>query len=290
MKNTKAVELQEYHILSSSGAPFQTEQAAKISLGQRKLPKSKFKVVELTDGRFAISPKKPPVNDAGLPDFKAVAKSEPKPEISKEDQEVEDLLKDYITAKNSDDIDGIKRVVNILSGMNVVFKEVEGGGIQWNRVRQTSPTQPIDIPELKDIKPEPPKLPNVVQKVKAKEDEPVKEKYYYVEFNARQSELETVDVALSVNGETLIFQRQRRIVIPARYKECADHATHIKYIQLPGQERKTAGTIKTYPYQEFGEATEEEYKAQLKTGTAKTQENIHLYGFQGAPPDTSAIQ
>jgi hypothetical protein len=88
------------------------------------------------------------------------------------------------------------------------------------------------------------------------------EKYYRVVFSAKSSPTQPDDVELSVNGETLLMQRDKEIIIPGRYKEVADHAEQISFKQLPGIDRKVQGKIKTFPYTMMGEATREEYLSQ----------------------------
>jgi len=114
---------------------------------------------------------------------------------------------------------------------------------------------------------------------------PPKEKFYRVKFNAKSSPNDTDDVILSVNGATLIAQREREIVISERYKEDADHATYPQTRQIPGKNRKTISWIKTYPYEVIGEATQEEFLDVKKKGTKQTKRNIQKYGYDVSPED-----
>lgn len=109
-------------------------------------------------------------------------------------------------------------------------------------------------------------------------DGAVKSDYYWVRFQAKSSKEETDDVQLSVNGETLIFRREDEVVVPQRFLECADHATHDQFRQLPGKPRKVVAKIKTYPYERLRPATEAEFKEILKSGTRKTRDLIAKHG------------
>jgi hypothetical protein len=113
--------------------------------------------------------------------------------------------------------------------------------------------------------------------------DPPKEKYFRVSFQARATENDPEDVTLSVNGETLVIQREKEVIIPGRFKECADHALIRKFKQLPDMPRKIEAPIKLFPYSQLGEATEEEYLAAKAAGDKATSHNIKKYGFNVSP-------
>jgi len=98
------------------------------------------------------------------------------------------------------------------------------------------------------------------------------EKYYRVTFNHKSSPNDEDDVTLIVNGETLVIQRGVEVIIPERYKECADHATYPVFRQRPNESRKQVGTVMVFPYSLMGEAAEQEYLKQLREGNKKTKE------------------
>lgn len=100
------------------------------------------------------------------------------------------------------------------------------------------------------------------------------EKYFRVHFHAKQSATESDDVVLSVNGEVLVCQREQDVVLPQRYLECASHAVHPQYKQLPGEPRKVVARIRLYPFDNKGEATRQEFIEQRDAGTKKTREMI----------------
>jgi len=137
-------------------------------------------------------------------------------------------------------------------------------------IRKKANVQPEYVPPNKPDKPE---------------YVPPDKRFYIVKFSAKSSPNDTDDVILSVNGETLIAQRAREVIIPARFRECADHATYPQTRQLPGQNRKIVAQIKTYPYELIGEATEKDYLSGKEKGTQQTKRNILKYGYDVSPDD-----
>lgn len=101
------------------------------------------------------------------------------------------------------------------------------------------------------------------------------EKYYRVIFNAKGSPSDQDDVQLSVNGEQLLIRREEPVIIPGRFKECADNTRYPMTRQEPGKLRKTITWVQTFPYAPIGEATEEEFLAQKAEGTKKVRNDVH---------------
>ena len=97
-------------------------------------------------------------------------------------------------------------------------------------------------------------------------------KYYRVTFNHKSSPNDDDDVTLIVNGETLVIQRGVEVIIPERYKECADHATYPVFRQRPNESRKQVGTVMVFPYSLLGDATEKDFLKQREEGNKKTKE------------------
>lgn len=120
-----------------------------------------------------------------------------------------------------------------------------------------------------------------------KDQEPQKyvEKYYRVRFSARSSVNDTEDVQLSVNGETLVIQREKEVVVPHRFLECADHAEYLQFRQVPNAPRKVVGKVKVYPYERIAEASADEYHKQKTSGTRKLMDDIKRHGFDLNPHD-----
>ncbi len=117
---------------------------------------------------------------------------------------------------------------------------------------------------------------------------PYVETYWWVTFNAKGSPNDPDDVILAVNAEILQVQREKRIIIPNRFKENADHATYPQFRQLPGEERKIVAQIKQYPYTTHEQATEAEYEEFKRQSFAKHQENLLRYGTGVNPADIGA--
>jgi hypothetical protein len=109
------------------------------------------------------------------------------------------------------------------------------------------------------------------------------EKYYRVMFSQKASPSDPDDVELSVNGETLVIKRGVEVIIPARFKECADNATFQQFRQLPGKPRKLIGHIKVFPYQLMGESTKPEFDKMKTDGDRQTRKFIKQFGFDGTP-------
>lgn len=109
------------------------------------------------------------------------------------------------------------------------------------------------------------------------------ETYFRVKFNAKSHVNETEDVMLSVNGEVLVIRREREVIVPQRFLECADHATYPHFQQLPNKPRKVIGQIKTFPYTKLGEATKREYETQRNAGTKQSKADVARYGFDLDP-------
>ncbi len=118
------------------------------------------------------------------------------------------------------------------------------------------------------------KEPEVQKAESRKSTEKNQERYYRVKFHAKSSPNDTDDVVLSVNGEALVIERQKEVVIPERYVVCADNARSPQFRQLPNQPRKIVGEILTFPFDRLGEGTEAEYLSQKRAGTNATREAV----------------
>lgn len=123
------------------------------------------------------------------------------------------------------------------------------------------------------------------QRVEPNQPEPNLESYHRVRFQAKGSPNDPEDVTLAVNGETLILQREKEVVIPQRFRECADHGTYPQFRQMPGEPRKVVAHIKVFPYDYLGLSTEAEFKKQIAEGNRKTKDNIRKYGYNVRPED-----
>ncbi len=113
----------------------------------------------------------------------------------------------------------------------------------------------------------------------------LKERFYNVRFQEKGNPNDPDDVMLSVNGETLIIQRGIKVIIPERYKICADNATYPVFRQLPGKTRKQMGRVKVFPYDLLGESSRNEYLVFKQAGDELTKQNIAKYGPNVDPED-----
>ena len=111
------------------------------------------------------------------------------------------------------------------------------------------------------------------QKVQPKEKA---EKYFRVKFNAKSSASDEDQVTLGCNGVLLKIQREKEIILPERFLEVADHTISIQYRQMPGEKRKIAGKVQTFPYTRLGTSTKAEYLKMKKAGTQATKKSIEL--------------
>ena len=91
--------------------------------------------------------------------------------------------------------------------------------------------------------------------------EAAKEKFHLVRFHVKRDANDTDDVVLSVQGNPLQIERDKEVIIPERYRVCADNARYPVYRQMPNEPRKIVGEVLVYPYSWVREATEAEYLA-----------------------------
>jgi len=128
-------------------------------------------------------------------------------------------------------------------------------------------TSAVEMPvEIKDEKGD-------VVALNQKKEEYV-EKFYKVRFHDKSNPNDTNDVSLGVNGEILVAKRNEETIIPGRYAECARHATHDIFKQLPGERRKITGKVMTFPFDVICEVSQAEYLTLKSEGTKKTQEAL----------------
>lgn len=100
------------------------------------------------------------------------------------------------------------------------------------------------------------------------------EGYWLVTFSPQQSPNDTKDVRLMWEGQCLIVQRMKEVVLPGFYIEVADHALRDHYTQTPQEGRKKVGTIQEYPYTVIREATRQEYLEMKAKGDEIQREKL----------------
>lgn len=106
-----------------------------------------------------------------------------------------------------------------------------------------------------------------------------KERFFRMKFHAKSSPNDDDNVVLSVNGETVVIERQKEVVLPERYKVCAENARAPQFRQRPNESRKQVGEVITFPFDMLGEGTEEEYLEMKRVGTKATKEAVAREGF-----------
>ena len=145
----------------------------------------------------------------------------------------------------------------------------------------------VETPDLESFEKTAKRAPKKAPGAKKVTEDPQRfeEKYYRVLFLDKSSPNDTDDVELSVNAETLVIQRGVEVIIPERFKVCADNATYQQFKQIPGKPRKLRGTIKVYPYQLIGPATKDEFFAMKRKGDKQTKDFIKKFGYDGNPDD-----
>jgi len=104
------------------------------------------------------------------------------------------------------------------------------------------------------------------------------EEFWKVRFNAKSSVNDEDQVTLGCNGVLLKIEREKDVILPQRFLEVADHTVSIQYVQKPGEKRKIAGKVQTFPYTKIGKSTRAEYLIMKKKGTSDTKRSMELDG------------
>ena len=106
------------------------------------------------------------------------------------------------------------------------------------------------------------------------------EKVFWVTFADRSNEQEQEKVILTVNHDTLVITRMKKIPLPERFIECAKHASRPHFKQLPGHPRKVTSHVHTYPFTVHEEASWEDYKTMRYEGTEQARKDREREGAQ----------
>ena len=99
--------------------------------------------------------------------------------------------------------------------------------------------------------------------------------YKRVKFYPKTDKNQPDNVTLSLNGVTLLIQRDKEIVLSNAFLALADHATYAQFRHSQGEGRKEVARIRLYPYQVVSDATEKEFMEMRATG-ARRQEEARL--------------
>lgn len=114
-------------------------------------------------------------------------------------------------------------------------------------------------------------------KVKSKKSDEPPESFCKVVFQARTSNSQPLDVTISLNGTTLVVQREKPVVVPKSFLEVADQAviTGMRW-EVNGEESSLVPTkIRKFPYSVIDpNATELEYLEMRNRGTTETRNRL----------------
>lgn len=102
-----------------------------------------------------------------------------------------------------------------------------------------------------------------------------KGEYVKVIFHAKSNPNDDDNVWLSLNGHALLIEREVETIVPRPYLEVARNTLRHMFKQLPGQTRKRAEAICTYPFTYVGPATQEEYAKLKAAGTKALQASVN---------------
>ncbi len=100
------------------------------------------------------------------------------------------------------------------------------------------------------------------------------EEFWKVRFNAKSSANDEDQVTLGCNGVLLKIEREKDVILPQRFLEVADHTVSIQYVQKPGEKRKIAGKVQTFPYTRIEKSTRAKYLEMKKKGTSDTKKSM----------------
>jgi hypothetical protein len=99
-------------------------------------------------------------------------------------------------------------------------------------------------------------------------------KYWWVRFSAKSSPNDPDSIKLYRGIEQLVVQREEEVCLPAAFLEIADHSYTMKFTHKPGEGRKTAGKVLSYPYQKVREGTRKDFLDLRNAGTAATKKRL----------------
>jgi len=107
------------------------------------------------------------------------------------------------------------------------------------------------------------------------------EGYRWVRFHIKSKPDDADDVILSVQGNVLVMQRDKKVPVPNRYIDLVQNAKCPQFRQMPNEDRKVIGEIRTYPYDDLGEATEKDYLEWKTDGTKASRDSLERRAGSG---------
>jgi hypothetical protein len=132
-----------------------------------------------------------------------------------------------------------------------------------NQIKEKKSSSPFSDEE------QTPALPAIEAPAKPVNTTPVL--YKRVKFHTKSDKHQPNDVILSLNGLTLLIQRDREIVLPDYFLRVADEATYDQFKPGSGS-RQIIAKVRLYPYDILGPATKEEYESARADGAKKYAE------------------
>jgi len=102
--------------------------------------------------------------------------------------------------------------------------------------------------------------------------------YYLVRFHPKRNANDTDDAMAAVNGDWMVWPRNKETVLRSDYREVLEHAFTPKFTVQPGQDRKDIGGIQNYTFDILRKISKEEYEKKLKEGNAQMKASIAMSG------------
>ena len=111
---------------------------------------------------------------------------------------------------------------------------------------------------------------------KEKKTRSAAKKYFKVRFHERQTSTEPMNVTLGINGDILVIQRGKEVILPEEFVELARSCVIRFNFPVPeGQKTvRKKSVIHRCSFDLLGEATEAEYLKMRKEGTEKTLKDL----------------
>lgn len=112
--------------------------------------------------------------------------------------------------------------------------------------------------------------------------EPFYEEYWWVIFSERGDLINTEDVELHHNGQTLVFMRGVESICPKSFLIVADGTRYPVNVNVPHSDRKETVWKQSYAYTKKRPSTREEFEAKRKQWTRETIDEILTRGSRGS--------
>ena len=110
---------------------------------------------------------------------------------------------------------------------------------------------------------------------------PYVETYWWVVFSERGSKEEHPNVQLGINGEWIVAERGKPVVVASRFLENADHTKSDDYTLEADKPLQVTSASQTYSYTRLREATKEEWERRKEEGNKMTREKLQIQQARG---------